>query len=44
MGDSALTILLIALGVALLYLGAWIRRRSQRPRPPQQVGRGPDGR
>jgi len=43
MDDSVRTILLIALGVALLYLGSWIRRRAGRARPPQP-GRGPDGR
>jgi hypothetical protein len=41
--DSVRTILLIALGVGLLYLGSWIRRRSLRSRPPRQ-GPGPDGR
>jgi hypothetical protein len=41
MDDSVQTILVIAAGVALLYLGSWIRRRS-RTRPPG--GPGPDGR
>jgi hypothetical protein len=36
------TILIIAAGVVLLYVGSWIRRRAQRPRPPG--GPGPEGR
>jgi hypothetical protein len=42
MDDSVQTILIIAAGVALLYLGSWIRRRARRPRPPG--GRGPEPR
>ena len=36
------TILIIAAGVVLLYIGSLIRRRAQRQRPPG--GPGPDGR
>jgi hypothetical protein len=42
MDDSVQTVLVIAAGVVLLYLGSWIRRRGRRPRPPG--GPGPEGR
>jgi hypothetical protein len=41
--DTVRTVLLIALGVGLLYLGSYIRRRSLRSRSTRQ-GPGPDGR
>jgi threonine/homoserine/homoserine lactone efflux protein len=40
MDDQVMMILGIVGGVALLYLGSRIRRRSlQRPRPPEDPGR-----
>ena len=45
MSDSGLTILGLIVGVALLYLGSWIRRRAaRRARGPQPGGPGPQGR
>jgi hypothetical protein len=41
--DSILTMLALGAGVALLYLGSWLRRRARRPRPPQGGG-GPQDR
>lgn len=43
MDDTVLTMLALAVGVALLYLGSVIRRRARRGQTPPP-GRGPEGR